>query len=123
MPLDPDIAALDLDCIVYKLVRSSGWSLASADRSAARYRAFLQIVRSRPAGFTPAPRRDVDGVWHEHILDTEKYFEDCATLFGRYIHHFPYAGMFGDEDAESQMMNVVSTEEAIDQILEEETRQ
>jgi hypothetical protein len=41
----------------------------------------------------------VDKFWHGHILDTLKYAEDCDVIFGRFLHHFPYFGMRGAEDA------------------------
>jgi hypothetical protein len=41
----------------------------------------------------------MDLFWHYHILDTIKYAEDCALIFGRFLHHFPYLGLRGDEDA------------------------
>jgi hypothetical protein len=46
-----------------------------------------------------APSKDVDKFWHGHILDTLKYAEDCQNVFGYFLHHFPYFGMRGEEDA------------------------
>ncbi len=40
----------------------------------------------------------VDKFWHQHILDTRKYAEDCERIFGFFFHHFPYFGMRGAED-------------------------
>jgi len=48
---------------------------------------------------TLAPSKDVDRFWHGHILDTLKYAEDCEKVFGYFLHHFPYFGMRGAEDA------------------------
>ena len=45
------------------------------------------------------PSKLVDKFWHLHILDTEKYIEDCRHCFGSILHHFPYFGMRGDQDA------------------------
>ncbi len=33
---------------------------------------------------------DLDQFWHQHILDTAKYANDCNRLFGRMIHHNPH---------------------------------
>jgi hypothetical protein len=41
----------------------------------------------------------VDEIWHAHILDTLAYHEDCDAIFGEYLHHFPYFGMRGEDDA------------------------
>jgi hypothetical protein len=32
----------------------------------------------------------LDDLWHEHILDTQKYKEDCESVFGKFIHHNPH---------------------------------
>jgi hypothetical protein len=31
-------------------------------------------------------------------LDTQKYAEECSTVFGEFLHHFPYFGLRGEED-------------------------
>ncbi len=49
-----------------------------------------------------APDRNADKFRHGHILDTMKYAEDCDNVFGCFLHHFPYFGMRGEEDAASQ---------------------
>ncbi len=100
--LDPDLMALDLACIAYKVCRDEGWPLARVDVVELQYRAFLQIIRDAEPGFSAAPTGAIDTFWHHHILDTEKYFRDCDQLFGRYLHHFPYSGIFDGEDAENQ---------------------
>lgn len=95
------IRALDLDPIKLKLMDSEegqGWSRDYADRMEVAYRGFLTLLVTHP-GVTLAPCKDVDKFWHGHILDTLKYAEDCDRVFGHFLHHFPYFGMRGDEDA------------------------
>jgi len=95
------IRALDLDPIKFKLMdpeEGQGWSRAYADRLEVAYRGFLTLLVTHP-GETLAPCKDVDNFWHGHILDTLKYAEDCDRVFGCFLHHFPYFGMRGDEDA------------------------
>jgi len=46
-----------------------------------------------------APNKIMDKVWHYHILDTRAYAEDCENIFGHILHHFPYFGMGGEQDA------------------------
>lgn len=101
LALDPDIAELDLEPIAFKACMDEGWDVEKVDRITLRYRCFLQAIRNEPKA-SLAPPRDVDQFWHHHILDTEKYFEDCRRLFGQYIHHFPYSGIRGDKDAQEQ---------------------
>ena len=41
----------------------------------------------------------MDNMWHFHILDTRAYVKDCDAVFGHYLHHYPYFGMRGEQDA------------------------
>ncbi len=95
------IQALDLDPIKLKLMdpeEGQGWSREYAGRMELAYKRFLTLLVTHPEE-TLAPCKDVDKFWHGHILDTLKYAEDCDRLFGRFLHHFPYFGMRGAEDA------------------------
>lgn len=95
------IAALDLDPIKIKLMdaeEGQGWSREQVDRVEAGYRRFLVLLAKYPEK-TIAPSKDIDKFWHGHILDTVKYAADCESTFGYFLHHFPYFGMRGAEDA------------------------
>src|SRR6266850_847642 len=95
------IEALDLEPVKFKLMDSDegqGWSKEQVDRVETGYRRFLTLLVKHPE--TPiAPSKDIDKFWHGHILDTMKYAEDCEKVFGYFLHHFPYLGMRGEEDA------------------------
>lgn len=91
------IKALDLEPIKYKLVRENLWPASLADAVGERYRAFLFVVGAFPDR-VHVPTRLTDEMWHVHILDTFKYAEDCAAVFGRFLHHFPYLGTRGEDD-------------------------
>jgi hypothetical protein len=92
---------LDLGPIVYKLMHpepgETGLSFNDADRDVALYRCFLKLCALYP-GATLVPSRPLDHVWHTHMLDTAKYRADCDRVFGRFMDHFPYAGLRGAED-------------------------
>ena len=95
------IEALDLDCIKLKLMdaeEGQGWTREYADQMEVAYRRFLTLMAKYPDE-TIAPTKDVDKFWHGHILDTMKYAEDCERVFGYFLHHFPYFGMRGEQDA------------------------
>ena len=95
------IQALDLDPIKRKLMdpeEGQGWSREHADRMELGYKRFLTLLVKFPDE-TIAPTKDVDKFWHGHILDTRKYAEDCERVFGYFLHHFPYFGMRGEDDA------------------------
>jgi hypothetical protein len=103
-PVDEMIAkihALDLDPIKFKLMDDEdgyGWSRDYVDQMEVEYRRFLILVAKYPDVLVP-PDLNVDKFWHGHILDTMKYAEDCENIFGYFLHHFPYFGMRGVEDA------------------------
>jgi hypothetical protein len=99
--IDQDILDLDLDPIAFKLKLDEDWSLEEIDAGIMDYRAMLQLIRNAD-GQSVAPSPTIDTVWHHHILDTRKYIDDCMALFGRYIHHYPYSGVFGEDDAREQ---------------------
>lgn len=95
------IETLDLDPIVVKLmdkVEGKGWDLGYARLIESEYRKFLLLLLKYP-NEAIVPAREVDEFWHYHILDTLKYEEDCKSIFGYFMHHFPYFGMRGKEDA------------------------
>jgi hypothetical protein len=95
------ILELDLDPIKVKLMHrqsGEGWSLAKTEAVEREYRRFLILMKMYPNEPT-APLEDVDTFWHYHILDTMKYAADCEAIFGYFLHHFPYVGMRGEEDA------------------------
>ena len=99
--IDGDIAALNLESIAFKVCMDEGWNVEEVDNAEHDYRLFLQAVRRFP-NEALAPTKAIDVFWHHHILDTSKYTEDCARLFGRYIHHYPYSGVLSPQDAQEQ---------------------
>ncbi|MBF4254538.1 hypothetical protein EA007_27345, partial [Vibrio anguillarum] len=58
-------------------------------------------------------------IWHMHILDTRAYMRDCDTLFGEYLHHYPYFGMLGEEN-QRQWLDVQAQSEQLWQRLFDE---
>jgi hypothetical protein len=95
------IQSLDLGPIKLKLMdpeEGQGWSREYAEQMAVAYKRFLTLLVKFPEE-TIAPTKDVDKFWHGHILDTIKYAEDCENVFGYFLHHFPYFGMRGEQDA------------------------
>ena len=97
------IEALDLGPIKFKACCKEdgyGWSTEYADQMETAYKRFL-ILSAKYPHLTLAPSRDIDRFWHTHILDTRKYAEDCDATFGRFLHHFPYLGLRGEDDAKA----------------------
>lgn len=98
-----DVNELDLEPIMVKLMdpeEGLGWSLDFTMRVADEYRKFLTLCKENP-DLPIVPSTLVDNFWHFHILDTQKYQEDCEAFFGYFLHHFPYFGMRGEQDEEN----------------------
>jgi hypothetical protein len=97
------IQALDLTPIKFKATRAEdgyGWSAEHADRMELAYKRYL-ILHAKYPHLPLAPERDIDRFWHMHILDTRKYAADCEAVFGEFLHHFPYLGLRGGDDAKA----------------------
>lgn len=95
------IRALDLDPIRVKLMDAEdgqGWTREYAERMEVAYKRFLTLLVTHPQT-TVAPSKEIDKFWHAHILDTMKYADDCQQVFGYFLHHFPYFGLRGADDA------------------------
>ena len=67
------------------------------DLSEREYRRFLALKIIHP-DTALVPSKQVDAIWHAHILDTRAYREDCQAMFGRFMDHYPYFGVNGEED-------------------------
>ena len=97
------VNALELRMIKYKLMdaeHGKGWSIQKAETVERKYKRFLYLSWKH-RGKSMVPTEDIDEFWHYHILDTQRYPADCMKLFGYVIHHFPYLGIRGAEDAKA----------------------
>lgn len=95
------IKSIDLNKIIEKLcdsVHGRGWTYERALAAADAYTKFLYLTEKH-IDSAIVPTKDIDEVWHAHILDTRSYIRDCNRVFGRYVHHNPFFG-FGGATAE-----------------------
>src|SRR3954471_4348768 len=86
---------LDLSNVRMKLAdpeEGHGFAASELDLREQEYRRFLALHLAYPE-MDVVPCKLVDGIWHQHILDTNAYARDCEAIFGRFLHHFPYFGM------------------------------
>ena len=65
-----------------------GWNHKQVSQAIERYKMFLYLIYLYP-NRAIIPTREIDIVWHYHILDTHKYASDCELLFGYFLHHNP----------------------------------
>lgn len=100
------LTEMDLGPIRFKLANreeGEGWDISTCDVVEKAYRMFLALCIAYPAK-NIVPTKLVDKMWHYHILDTRKYEEDCKKFLGRFLHHFPYFGMRGEDDKVELML-------------------
>jgi hypothetical protein len=86
---------VDFGPIAFKLMHPDegvGLTLSEVTEAIEQYRRFLFLYHLYPDR-TLVPSKEIDRVWHTHILDTAKYREDCELLFAQFIDHWPYFGM------------------------------
>lgn len=98
-----DIENLDFSMVKLKLQdtdEGQGWSPEKCDEAEIEYKRFLALKRKYPE-LDIVPNREVDSFWHQHILDTQAYHNDCFEVFGYFVHHFPYFGMKDAQDAQN----------------------
>ena len=109
--IHPLVKSLNFDKLKWKLSKSSeaSWNADLCDFAESEYRKFLTLKKLHPK-VSLVPSKLVDKFWHEHILDTLSYEKDCSKVFNRFIHHYPYFGINGDED---QKMLQTSFDETI----------
>jgi len=98
--IDPIIANLDLEMVKMKLMDTEeglGWTAEQCNLAEIEYKRFLQLNKKFPEN-SIVPHKTMDLMWHQHILDTRAYHNDCDIVFGKYFHHFPYFGLRSEED-------------------------
>jgi len=83
-----------------KVKKSGGFlgSLDSKDRAFAveRYKKFLHMCKVYP-NKALAPTKEIDEMWHLHMLSPIQYMKDCNEFFGELLDH---NGGFGKRDDE-----------------------
>jgi len=66
----------------------NGWGDAKLREIEVQYRGFL-ADSVQATTFTPVPSKDVDLLWHEHLLHSATYRADCDAWVGRFVDHRP----------------------------------
>ena len=97
--LAPDVAKLDFQRLKHKYTQSTDADMSENewDVGELEYRRFLTLKVLYP-NIGLVPSKVVDKIWHAHILDTRAYREDCNQVFGHFVDHYPYFGIYGKED-------------------------
>lgn len=108
------IDELDLEPVAFKLVHpepgETSMTIEEADALITKYRRFLKLCVMYPEQ-SIVPSKEIDEVWHLHVLDTAMYAADCDAIFGYLLHHFPYFGLRGEADLDMLHMKAAETRE------------
>ncbi|MEM1244372.1 MAG: glycine-rich domain-containing protein-like, partial [Pseudomonadota bacterium] len=70
---------IDLQPVVERLVRLEHWALNEAKDAVQQYRNYLFLKLKYPEKKLP-PSKDIDDVWHAHILHTKAYRDFCEEI-------------------------------------------
>lgn len=106
------VYSINFDAIKWKLTKSSEakMTVAKCDFATEEYQKFLILKLLYPS-VELVPNKLVDEMWHAHILDTKSYREDCHRVFGFFLDHFPYFGIYGDDDQKKLMQAFEQTKQ------------
>lgn len=80
---------------------TSEWTPEKLDQSIERYQKFFALARS---GQRIAPTRDIDMIWHLHMLAPLAYHNDCMSYLGQILDH---DGGFGQTPEEAVVLSEV----------------
>jgi hypothetical protein len=84
-----NIASWDMSMVLQYLVERKGWTLTQCADLEREYKRYISLCLSYPDEKL-TPSRDVDEVWHTHILFTKNYRRFCQAVNGAYLDHSPH---------------------------------
>ena len=76
--------------------KPEAWTEAEVARALNRYEKFFLLAAKHPEE-PIAPTKDIDVMWHLHMLSPRFYFEDCMRTMGKILDH---DGGFGKGEGE-----------------------
>ena len=97
-----EIDSIDFSLLKLKLrdkKEGEGWVEEKCDMIEREYKRFLQLILRYPDQYF-VPSMEIDIFWHYHILDTHHYVDFTQRIFGKYLHHYPYMGLFEQDQQE-----------------------
>ncbi len=97
----PSIAAIfswDFSRVKNLLTRDDKLDPAEADARIEEYRKYMAINATFNTSHPVS--KEVDDVWHAHVLDTVDYARFSERVFGRFLHHLPIF----DEDGQKKLV-------------------
>lgn len=83
---------LRLSHVLAKAAENYSWEGAQAEYAREWYVKHWYLARKYPERPLAAVSKAADRLWHQHIIDTRKYAEDCDRILGRFMNHTPIYG-------------------------------
>ena len=83
---------LELRDVLAKAQENYKWSDRQTAEAHENYIKHWFLAAKYPSAPLAAISKAADDLWHQHIIDTKKYFLDCQRIFGTYMHHQPIYG-------------------------------
>lgn len=113
--LSPQLEPVSIDLVAAaaKSDDFTDWNPDRIQRAAERYRRFF-LLASKAEG-PVAPTRDIDAMWHLHMLHPRVYYLDCMQVHGEIFDH---DGGFGKGEGELPVLQ--ATFERTAQLWQEE---
>lgn len=105
------INELDLNNVIKRLTKKDAWKSKRAQAAVIQYRNYLWLLKKYGSDHHLPPSKDIDEVWHSHILHTRQYQQDCHTIFGSYLHHEPEYFQTNTIDAKQHAERFAKTQE------------
>lgn len=76
--------------IIARAREKYGWDARETEAATREYRRHLLLRYLHPGLRIAAMNKRGDLLWHEHIIDTDKYRRDCERIFGAILDHEPF---------------------------------
>src|SRR5262249_16474281 len=83
---------INIDKVVKSAAENYGWDSDRASYAKEWYMKYLYLCYKYPDRYIAAISKDADSLWHQHIIDTQKYRSDCDLLFDKFLDHQPIYG-------------------------------
>jgi hypothetical protein len=83
---------IDLTNIINSAKKNFAWNDEQTRIAVEWYLRYLYLCFKHQNKYIAAISHSADDLWHQHIIDTSKYSDDCNLLFGRFLPHQPIYG-------------------------------
>jgi hypothetical protein len=72
--------------LVRHCMKEHGWAEAQASQAVNRYEKLFKLFGK---GLSIVPTKEIDDVWHLHMLDPVSYYQSCMSYHNKIIGHNP----------------------------------